>query len=905
MKSIVSCILVLLFSYPLVAQKKPLDHSVYDEWESIGEKTISPDGRWVGFVRAVQEGDDMAFLIRSDGSKSIAISRGYNISFNKDAAYAVMLVKPLYAERRAALIKKKKPEEMPRDSLAIIELASGKLRKVAAVRSYAFPSDAPYPLAYLQHGTPDTSKKISSKDVGGGELVIDPLSDTVVSKAQNVIEYKWNPKGKMLVMEIKAKSGSMLNSVMIYRLVENRFDTISRGGNEFANFAVDSIAYQVAFTAERDSSEKSLQKFHKLWYWRNGMDSAVMLVDKNSQGMRLGWTVSENRELRFSGNGNRLFFGTAPIQPPRDTLTPDIDKVNVDVWHYNDDFLMTRQLFLRNSELKRSYLAMFDLPLKQIVQIADEGLRDIVLSKSGDGELFIGFSDTGRRKQSQWTGGILRDIYAVIPATNSKKLVRKNHRGGAFLSPAGNYISWYDYGNRQFYTWKNGKAVNVSKGVPYKLFDEEFDMPDDPQPYGTGRWLADDKGLLVQDRYDIWKLDPDGAAPPVNVTGGSGRKSSFRFNLIQAGDDDPRDTLYMTVLDESTKDGGLYMARLNGKPELSQILKGTFLLSGVEKATAAGQLVYTRQSFTESPDLYVIQPGGREARLTALNQRQSLYAWGTAELFRWRAYDGREAEGLLFKPEGFDPKKKYPMICYFYERNANTLHLYRPPSPVPSRLDISFFVSRGYVVFVPDIRYKTGYPGKGAYDYVVSGARAVVRKGWADSTRIGIQGQSWGGYQVVHLITRTPLFKAAWAGAPVANMTSAYGGIRWESGMNRQFQYEKSQSRIGATLWQKPQLYIENSPLFHLPRVKTPLVIMSNDDDGAVPWYQGIELFTAMRRLDKKVWLLNYNGEKHNLVQRKNRKDLSVREQEFFDWLLKGEKPARWLSEGIPATEKQ
>jgi dipeptidyl aminopeptidase/acylaminoacyl peptidase len=232
------------------------------------------------------------------------------------------------------------------------------------------------------------------------------------------------------------------------------------------------------------------------------------------------------------------------------------------------------------------------------------------------------------------------------------------------------------------------------------------------------------------------------------------------------------------------------------------------------------------------------------------------------------------------------------------------LHAYLPPSPTPSRLNISFFVSRGYLVLAPDIEYRDGYPGRSAYDYVVSGVRAVVRKGWADSTRLGLQGQSWGGYQAAYIITRTPLFRAAWAGAPVANMTSAYGGIRWESGLNRQFQYEHSQSRIGATLWQKPGLYIENSPLFHLPNVKTPLVIMANDADGAVPWYQGIEFFTAMRRLGKPVWMLNYNGEAHNLVERRNRKDIQMREQQFFDWMLKGAKPTRWLTEGVPATEK-
>lgn len=276
----------------------------------------------------------------------------------------------------------------------------------------------------------------------------------------------------------------------------------------------------------------------------------------------------------------------------------------------------------------------------------------------------------------------------------------------------------------------------------------------------------------------------------------------------------------------------------------------------------------------------------------------------SAELFNWRAYNGKQATGIVYRPEDFQPGKKYPLIVYFYETLSDGLHNYIAPAPTPSRLNIPFFVSRGYIVLAPDIHYANGLPGKSAYDYIVSGARALVKKGWVDSTKMGLQGQSWGGYQAAYIITKTNLFAAAWAGAPVANMTSAYGGIRWESGMNRQFQYERSQSRIGATLWEDTKSYLDNSPLFSLPKVSTPLVIMANDADGAVPWYQGIEMFTAMRRLGKKVWMLNYNGEAHNLVERKNRKDIQIREQQFFDWKLKGEKPAVWLSKGLPAVEK-
>src|SRR5690606_12922672 len=117
--------------------------------------------------------------------------------------------------------------------------------------------------------------------------------------------------------------------------------------------------------------------------------------------------------------------------------------------------------------------------------------------------------------------------------------------------------------------------------------------------------------------------------------------------------------------------------------------------------------------------------------------------------------------------------------------------------------------------------------------------------------------------QTSYLVTQTDLFAAAESGAPVSNMISAYGGIRWGTGMSRQFQYEQTQSRIGGTPWQYPLRYMENSPIFFADKVRTPVLILHNDQDGAVPWYQGIEYFMALRRLGKEAYLFNYVGEDH------------------------------------------
>ncbi len=235
---------------------------------------------------------------------------------------------------------------------------------------------------------------------------------------------------------------------------------------------------------------------------------------------------------------------------------------------------------------------------------------------------------------------------------------------------------------------------------------------------------------------------------------------------------------------------------------------------------------------------------------------------------------------------------------------SDRLHAHQTPATSRSSINFWFYVSRGYLVFVPDIPYKVGYPGESALNAVVPGVTALVNAGFVEEENIGVQGHSWGGYQIAYMVTETNLFKAAEAGAPVSNMTSAYGGIRWGSGMSRMFQYEKSQSRIGGTLWEYPLRYVDNSPLFQADKIETPILMMHNDDDGAVPWYQGIEFFVALRRLGKPVWMLNYNGEPHGLQKYQNKRDFAIRMQQFFDHYLQGAPAPTWMEEGIPAILK-
>jgi dipeptidyl aminopeptidase/acylaminoacyl peptidase len=366
---------------------------------------------------------------------------------------------------------------------------------------------------------------------------------------------------------------------------------------------------------------------------------------------------------------------------------------------------------------------------------------------------------------------------------------------------------------------------------------------------------------------------------------------------------DPAKPLFLRAEDLETRDTGFYrMGSLDAVPQkLIMSHKNYRVLS---KAKDADVLMVTATTFHDEPDIYIGDSSFRDLKkVTEANPQKKELLWGTGELLHYRNADGEVLEAALYKPENFDPSKKYPMIVYLYERLSQNVNNFVNPAPGHS-INIAYYVSNGYLVLTPDIVYTTGHPGESALKCILPAVQTVVDKGFVNRDAIGIQGHSWGGYQTAYLITQTNVFKAAEAGAPVANMISAYDGIRWGSGLPRQFQYEKTQSRIGGSVWEYPLRFIENSPIFMIDRVSTPVLILANDADDAVPWYQGIEFFLGLRRLGKEAYLFNYNGEPHHINRRPNQKDYTVRMQQFFDHFLKGAPEPEWMQKGIPYIDR-
>lgn len=938
-------LLFLLFASITYAQKKPLDHSVYDTWESVGSKNLSNDGLWTSYTIAQQEGDANLYFQQSLTGQKLKVSRGTVAGgfgrtslFSPDSKFAVFAIKPWYKDTRLAKIKKKKADDMTKDTLAIVNLSNLAVTKIPRVKSFKLAETGAALLAYNLEKEVDTSKKakpattvteqkndnedfLADDDTPGAsaakegtDLILKNLTTGVEHKYKYVTDYTFSKDGKQLVFVSSGskKDKNSQQGVFLLNTETGTLKSLVKGKGNFKGFTFDEESERLAFLGET-SPEKAEIKDFNLYYNSLNLDTAQILVDNEMPGMPEKFVVSGDGRINFSKDSKTIFFGIAPVKKPKDTTLVDFENAKLDIWGYKDDYLQTMQLKNADRESKRTFLTAIEIYSTdpKITPLTDVKLPDASLVNEGNASFVLASTDFGNRIQSQWNGGSVRDYYLVDVKTGARKKIIESLDGSASASPNGKFIIYYNDKDMSWNTYEvaTAKKIVLNTGMTVKFYDEENDVPALPNSYGIAGWSEDDKAVYLYDRYDIWQFSPDGKSAPKNFTNGFGRANNITFRVQRTNPDDrfftKKDVLWLSALNNTTKERGAYRKGLNDSkaPELVVMAPATY--STLVKAKDADVYLFDKGNYTTSPDVYVSRDNLKTAtKLSSTNPQQSQYNWGTAELVKWTTPKGYKSEGILYKPENFDPTKKYPMIVYFYEKLSDGLYSYQAPAPTPSRLNIPFFVSNGYLVFAPDISYEIGYPGKSAEEFINSGVESLKKNAWVDGTKIGIQGQSWGGYQVAHLITVNNMYAAAWAGAPVVNMTSAYGGIRWESGMNRQFQYEKTQSRIGATLWEKPELYIENSPLFNFPKVNTPVVVMHNDADGAVPWYQGIEMFTGLKRLGKPVWLLNYNNEAHNLVQRQNRKDIQIREQQFFDHYLKGAKAPVWMVGGIPATEK-
>jgi dipeptidyl aminopeptidase/acylaminoacyl peptidase len=942
----VLCAVALVVSTAFAQQsaaKRPLTHNDDDSWRAIQGQSLSRDGKFVAYALVPQDGDGEVVVRNLATGTEWRAPRGAapvnppqrspeaepapgpppfggRPVFTADTRFLVFQIQPTKAETEKAKKEKKKPEEMPRNAMGIMDLSTGDVTRIDRVKQFQVPEEGVGFIAYLLEPKPDEKKpdaanaekspapaprgrRDSKKKEYGTDMVVRNLADKTERTFPDVLEYSISKDAKHVVFAVSSKKEETNGAFAITTSATDAAFALLAGKGNYTKLTWDEKQNQLAFLSDHDDAASGQPRL-KLYRW----DRKTIAATELPQSLKAGYVISDKGAITFSQDGDKIFFGVArPPEPEKDASEDESsdDRVSVDLWHWKDDYIQPMQKVRAEQDRNRSYRAVFHVSSGKSVQLGDESMAGI--SPASDGRWALGTDDRPYRILVGYDDDAnSADVSIVNTVDGTRKPVMKKHHWGFTLSPGGRYALFYDGKDWNTLSIPDGRTVNLTQALAVKFWQEDHDSPSTPPSYGSAGWTSDDRYVLLYDHYDIWRIAPDGSNA-MNITAGAGRKDKIQFRYVKLDPQekgiDPAKPLLLRAESEWTRDSGFYRARIDGGTLEKLIMAGRYF-TAPSRAKDSDVYLLTASTFNEFPDLLVTSPTFKDPKkVSDANPQKAQLLWATSELVRFKNTDGVPLSAMLIKPENFDPTKKYPMIVYLYETLSENVNRFVDPRP-SHNINASYYASNGYLVLEPDIVYTIGHPGQSALKCVLPAIQAVVDKGFVDEKAIGIQGHSWGGYQTAYMITQTTRFRAASAGAPVANMTSAYSGIRWGTGLSRQFQYEHTQSRIGASLWEAPMLYLENSPVFRANQIQTPLLMIQNDADDAVPWYQGIEMYLAMRRLGKEAYLFTYNGEPHGLRKRQNQKDYTMRLQQFFDHFLKGAPEPEWMVNGIPYLER-
>ncbi|MCF7686920.1 MAG: prolyl oligopeptidase family serine peptidase [Cephaloticoccus sp.] len=936
--------LLVLLSRPLDGQvaQRPLRLDDFDAWRRITTPLLSRDGAWLAYGYMPQQGDGEVIARHLPSGRELRTNVGatpppqfprptspderrpplpqINLLFTPDSRFLISTTFPSFAAMAAERMSPVKAHATHQRGLVITDLTTGKNETVPNVKSVQVSTQGDW-IAYLHD--PATDKNLRGKTADknsppyGAKLVLRNLTSRKERLFDDVTEYALARDGRTLLFVVSSPS-ERRNGVYAYTPGGwSSPKALLRGAGRYLKLAWNRTQTRAAFLSDRDG-QKTPTPYFRAYLWSRGSDDAVMVAAANTPGMAPGMTVSQNAMPVFSHDGKKLYLGVAdyPVVDPKPKRDPE-DVVVADLWSWHDGLTQSRQLVMAGVESTRTYRGVLDLASGRYTQIATPDLPGVILSD--DGTRALGFAEEPYLRERDHDG-TYADIYVIDATTGTRRLALPRLRGrsgdegmpAVTFSPDGQWAAYYDQLQWHVLDAATGSHRTLTAGLPVAFHNENHDEPEPAAAYGWAGWVSDSQSFIAYGRYDVWQLWVDGRAPR-NLTRGWGRAHRIFLRVEDIApheaDDpargiDPNQPLILRGESETTRASGFFRQDFAATSDPVRLLWGDKNYRHVGRAVDADVHLLTASRFDEFPDVWVTDHDfAAPARVTDGGAQLAPFKWGRAELVDFTNPAGEPLQALLYKPADFDPHKKYPLIVYTYERLSHIIHRFFQPT-ANSNISFPFYASNGYLVLLPDIAYTIGHPGQSALDCVNAALDAVIAQGFVDEQHLGIQGASWGGYQAAYIITRTNRFRAAEAGAVVGNMTSAYGGIRWTTGQPRLFQYEQTQSRIGAPPTDAPELYIENSPIFHVKSVQTPLLIQHNDADGAVPWEQALELYFALRRHGKAVWLINYPQEGHGLTRHANEKDFARRMWQYFEHYLHDAPAPDWLTRGIPYLER-
>ncbi|MGI2011853.1 prolyl oligopeptidase family serine peptidase [Shewanella oncorhynchi] len=928
---ITSLVLLSLGILPAVQAEtstKPLTLTDIMHFESLEKPVIADKGQVIAVESAPDRGDSHVIVKNVLSQQSYQISGGSAPLVNHDGRYVAVVVKPSLLTRETSDAKAKKKLK---SDMVLLDTQTGTQTRFERVKEFVFSDDGKHLAIWFEadeeskkEAEPKTTEKLAEAGTQSPANIDKPKVDkfdqgrrfTLLSledqtkriDVEQVTDYVFDKASRRLALAVNDITNKQHQLQLVDLNTHKKtvaFDSLSQ---QIGALALAKNGRWLAFTQGKDS---------ELPY---GRSYQLSLVDLQSGKLSKipespEWKLNRYTSLSFSLDSERLFFGRVPevsqqLSLQKITEEKGLFDTNIvtgqrglKVWHGDDPRIKPNEIKQYEKEQQRTYLAVLHLGSNNVVQLGDKAVPDVTISQHK--RFMLASSDLPYRKMTTWAG-FYQDYYLVDINTGRKVLFLTQQPSDAepTLSGKGKYVAYYQQGHVYLYDIAEGRRTNLTQSLKVSFADEDHDYPSSAPGYGFGPWLKDDAGFLVYDKYDVWQFNTESKAGFV-LTAGQGRAQKIQYRIEGLVDnlDEPTELAYnATVLlhgySDKTKADGFYQATL-GEAGVKTLMQGEYKLTVLGRSKDGDTIVFSKERFDLFPDLYTTSYSAPQnaVKQTDLDKQRQAFNWSQSELVHWTNGDGKPLDGVLIKPTNYQAGKRYPVLVYYYRFMTDRLHAF-PQMNINHRPNFAWYINNGYAVFLPDIRFEIGYPGASSVQALTSGVQKLIEIGIADPDAIGLQGHSWSGYQTAFAITQTKMFKAAVAGAPVSNMTSAYSGIRHGTGIARQFQYETGQSRIGASLFAAPQKYIENSPVFYADRIQTPLMIMFGDKDDAVPWEQGVEMYLAMRRAGKEVVFLQYEDEPHHLKKYPNKLDYSIRMMQYFDHYLKGKPAPEWLSKG-------
>lgn len=897
-------------------------------WKYINPQKVvlSPDGKWLAYPMLTTEGEGELILKSTKDS----VTRKYpiggdnqaNFEFSEDGQWIAIRQSSSFKDIRGAA---QSPGKQLFDKLLLANLATGKITSFDKAGAYAFNGKAATCLALALTKEKQPGAKSDDHDPKNSELLLIELKTGKIQDIGNVGEFAFNRPGTFLAYttETPGKTGNGLYLLSVSTRQTTILDN-DQVNYKSLNWKEEGEAFAV-LKMKKDSSFKTLRGL-VIGVRDPGPSPAIIIYDpaKDSTVFPKGMTVSANRAPGWSDDLSRLFFGIAALKPEKKPLMPgdslakknagdDTLKPDMIIWNGKDKHLQSRQQVEETQDRDFSWYGMVDVANMHFTRLNDSTQRSLSLLPKSHYALIEDRS--AYELDINLDGQTYEDLAIVDLATGRQrkwidKFYEPSFQSAPRSSPDGKKLVYGQDGNFFVYDIPLARSVNITEKLPVSFVNSEDDH-NVVKPLTTViGWSSDSKYLLIRDLWDIWQFSADGREPAVNLTR-DGRTSRIRYQNRFVLDPEEKgidlsQPIYVAVYGEWTKKSGI--ARIDpGK-------KGMGLQAGVEmlvfddiaigtliKAKHAAVYAYGTEDFNKPTEFLVGGPQLKDAmQLTNNAPLASRYTWSAGvRLVNYISDKGDSLQGALFLPAGYEKGVKYPTIVYYYEKLSQTLHNYPRPDYSRTGWNPGMYTSNGYAVFIPDIVYKINDPGMSAVWCVIPGVRAAIQTGVIDEQHIGIHGHSWGGYQTAFLITQTNMFKAAAAGAPLTDMVSMYDMIYWNAGIGDMQIFEASQGRLTTGPWDNWEAYTRNSPVYHVKDVRTPLLMLHNDKDGAVDFEQGIEYYNALRRLKKPVTMITYRGENHGLGKRENMRDYSIRMMEFFDYYLKGKPAPDWWSKGV------